>query len=275
MKIGVFDSGFGGLTVLRALLNRIPQADYLYLGDTARLPYGSKSQATIARYAVSSSRFLINQGAEFLVIACNTASALALHEIEQAAQAHKVPVVGVIHPGASEAALVTATRDVLVIATSATVESHAYSAACKSNGLRAHEKACPLLVPLVEEGWTNHPVTTEIVHIYLSELLRESAEAGLNPDTLVLGCTHYPLLRSVLESEAGQLWSPNPPRIIDSAEATAGKVASQLGITAPGLPAPAAQTRFYATDSVNKFRTLGERFLGHPVSTVNLVDLGG
>ena len=163
MKIGVFDSGVGGLTVLRALLPRIANAEYLYLGDTARLPYGSKSQATIARYAVSSSQFLIDQGCEFLVIACNTASALALEEIRQTAEPHGIPVVGVIGPGAAAAAAATVTRDALVIATSATVQSHAYAIACQSLGLRSLEKACPLLVPLVEEGWIDHPITAEVV----------------------------------------------------------------------------------------------------------------
>src|ERR1039458_7661990 len=151
--IGVFDSGFGGLTVLRALVARLPQARYAFLGDTARLPYGSKSRRTIARYAAQSAQFLVNeQGAEFLVIACNTASALALDAIQDAVP---VPVLGVIEPGASAARAASRTGDVLVIATDATVQSHAYAAACGTRGLRALEKACPLLVPLVEEGWTD------------------------------------------------------------------------------------------------------------------------
>jgi hypothetical protein len=151
--IGVFDSGFGGLTVLRALMRRLPHARFAFLGDTARLPYGSKSRRTIARYAAQSARFLVReQGAEFLVIACNTASALALDAIQEAVPA--VPVLGVIEPGASAAGAVSQTRDVLVIATDATVQSHAYAVACRALGLRALEKACPLLVPLVEEGWT-------------------------------------------------------------------------------------------------------------------------
>ena len=156
VRIGVFDSGFGGLTVLRALLPRVPGARYIYLGDTARLPYGSKSQATIARYAVSSARFLLDQGAEFLVIACNTASALAIDDIRAAVP---VPVLGVIETGAEQARATSKSGDVLVIGTSATVESHAYARACRELGLRALEKACPLLVPLVEEGWIDHPVT--------------------------------------------------------------------------------------------------------------------
>jgi glutamate racemase len=279
MKIGVFDSGVGGLTVLRALLPRIPNAEYLYLGDTARLPYGSKSQATIARYAVSSFQFLIDQGCEFLVIACNTASALALEEIRQTAEPRGIPVVGVIGPGAAAAASATATHDALVIATSATVQSHAYAAACQALGLRSIEKACPLLVPLVEEGWINHPVTTEVVAIYLSELHQQAAEAGLQPDTIVLGCTHYPLLRGVIEAAVAKLWPGQPPRVIDSAEATASEVERQLAHFATAetaqpsdIPPPAS---FFATDSVAKFRQLGTRFLGQAIGEVKLVDLGG
>ena len=278
MKIGVFDSGVGGLTVLRALLARIANAEYLYLGDTARLPYGSKSQTTIARYAVSSSQFLIDQGCEFLVIACNTASALALDEIRHTAEPHHVPVVGVIAPGAAAASEGSSTRDTLVIATSATVQSHAYASACKLQGLRSLEKACPLLVPLVEEGWIDHPVTAEVVRIYLSELHAQATDAGLCPDTIILGCTHYPLLRKVIEAAVGELWPDQPPRVIDSAEATASEVEGQLGHSR-GLENPNASitppARFYATDSVTKFQQLGTRFLGQPIPEVALVDLGG
>jgi glutamate racemase len=264
MNIGVFDSGFGGLTVLRALLDHLPGADYVYLGDTARLPYGAKSRATVARYAVSSARFLVDQGAEYLVIACNTASALALDAIRDAVS---VPVLGVIETGASAARSYTTTGDVLVIATAATVESHAYSAACREYGLRAYEKACPLLVPLVEEGWIDHPVTQKVLEIYLSELLEGGQCAGLNPDTLVLGCTHYPLLRANIERNL-----PASIRIIDSADVTASQVKSALLIRAGANLHPC---RFYATDSVNKFRNLGTRFLGQPIDDVKLIDLGG
>lgn len=266
MNIGVFDSGFGGLTVFRALLERIPNANYVYLGDTARLPYGAKSQATVARYAVSSARFLVEQGAEYLVIACNTASALALEAIRDSVP---VPVLGVIETGANAARGSTKTGDVLVIATAATVESHAYAAACRERRLRAYEKACPLLVPLVEEGWVDHPVTEDVLQIYLTELLEESHQAGLNPDTLVLGCTHYPLLRTNIENKL-----PLSIRVIDSAEATALQVADALGerdVRAEQSP----HHRFYATDSVQKFRRLGTRFLGQPIDSVELVDLGG
>jgi glutamate racemase len=278
--IGVFDSGFGGLTVLKALIARAPQARYAFIGDTARLPYGSKSRRTIARYAAESAQFLVReQGAEFLVIACNTASALALDAIQAAVP---VPVLGVIEPGAANARASSRTGDVLVIATDATVHSHAYAAACSALGLRALEKSCPLLVPLVEEGWTNHPVTEQVIGVYLDELLSEAAAQGLKPDTLVLGCTHYPLLRPLIERAV-----PASMKVIDSAESAAdaavllinGKDETVSGSTALSGGAsrvlPTAQVRCFATDSVEKFERLGSRFLGRPVGNVELVDLGG
>jgi glutamate racemase len=274
--IGVFDSGFGGLTVLRALVARLPLARFAFIGDTARLPYGSKSRRTIARYAAQSAQFLVKeQGAEFLVIACNTASALALDAIQDAVP---VPVLGVIEPGAAAAIQASRTGDVLVIATDATVQSHAYATACRTQGLRALEKACPLLVPLVEEGWTDHPVTAEVIRIYLDELNAEAAAQGMNPDTLVLGCTHYPLLRGLIEKAV-----PGGMRVIDSAEAAAeaavrlfnGRAAPFIGEQEAGKPSPAAQLRCFATDSVEKFERLGSRFLDRPTGKVELVDLGG
>jgi glutamate racemase len=269
LKIGVFDSGFGGLTVLRALLPLLPGAEFLYLGDTARLPYGSKSRATIVRYALSSTRFLLDQGADFLVIACNTATALALKEIKASTE---VPVLGVIETGANEAANSSKTREILVIGTDATIASHAYAAACRERGLRALEKACPLLVPLVEEGWVDHPVTAEVIRIYLTELLEQAQEEALDPDTLVLGCTHYPLLRPMMEAAVAPAI-----KVIDSAEATASQAARLLaghrGLY--GESVGARRCRFFATDSVAKFRRLGARFLGSAIDEVELVDLGG
>jgi glutamate racemase len=284
--IGVFDSGFGGLTVLRALIERLPGARFAFLGDTARLPYGSKSRRTIARYAAQSAQFLVReQGAEFLVIACNTASALALDAIQEAVT---IPVLGVIEPGAAAARAASRTGDVLVIATEATVHSRAYTAACQALGLRVIEKACPLLVPLVEEGWTDHPVTAEVIDIYLNELRAEAAAHSMVPDTLVLGCTHYPLLRSLFEGAV----RPGA-RVIDSAE-SAAQAAAELFNHPSGCPippeaaavdsgtvgevagtAPQTEIRCFATDSVEKFERLGSRFLGRPVGHVELVDLGG
>ena len=258
--IGVFDSGVGGLTVLRALRERLPGARYLYVGDTARLPYGSKSQATVARYAVESARFLLAAGAQSLVIACNTASALALPQLRAAAA--PIPVLGVIEAGAEAARTATRTGDVVVLATSATVSSHAYAEACAARGLRALEKACPLLVPLVEEGWVEHPVTREVLRIYLREAQTGAAEAGMRPDALLLGCTHYPLLRAELASLA-------PPgfAVIDSAEVTAEEIASAAQ--------PPPPVRFFATDGAERFCALGSRFLREPIGEVTLIDLGG
>lgn len=276
LTIGVFDSGFGGLTVLRALLARIPGAHYLYLGDTARLPYGSKSPETVARYAVSATRFLLEQGADLLVIACNTATALALPEIRSASA--PVPVFGVVEPGAHAAAAATATSgqpgSVLVLATAATVQSHAYLHALHVRGLAATEQACPLLVPLAEEGWltsANHTdpareaVTLEVLRIYLSEALAAAPET----ETLLLGCTHYPLLRPEIAQTLSAL--NRPLQIIDSAEATADAVAAHLQPTATGAR---SNCTFYATDSVEKFQRLGPYFLGQPIPEVHLIHLG-
>ncbi len=268
--IGVFDSGFGGLTVLRALIEKLPRARFAFMGDTARLPYGSKSRRTVARYAAQSAQFLVReQGAEYLVIACNTASALALDAIQEAVP---VPVLGVIEPGATAARHASKTSDVLVMATDATVQSQAYTAACRAQGLRALEKACPLLVPLVEEGWTDHPVTEEVIDIYLNELRAEAWARGLTPDTLVLGCTHYPLLRPLIERAV----RPGV-KVIDSAEETAEVAAQIFNGRAAGPVSAGEQTeiRCFATDSVEKFERLGSRFLGRPVGKVELLDLGG
>jgi glutamate racemase len=269
--IGVFDSGVGGLTVLRALIERVPEADYLYFGDTARLPYGSKSAATVAHYAVGAVRYLQDLGAELMVIACNTATALALPEIRAAAD---VEVVGVVEPGAQAAADATRNQKVVVLGTDATVSSHAYGRALEARGVAVHEKACPLFVPLVEEGWVEHPVTEQVAKIYLSEAFAEDAH---DADVLVLGCTHYPLIKPLLRRAA-----PEHVAIVDSAESTAQEVARRVerllkaesertsAINATGtLP----RLKFFATDSAEKFRTMGTRFLGLPVEDVVHVDL--
>ena len=264
MKIGVFDSGVGGLTVLRELLSAIPRADYLYLGDTARLPYGSKSATTIARYAVSSAHFLVEQGAEYLVIACNTASALAMDEI---CAAVSTKVLGVIEPGASAASQITRSKNVSVIGTAATVSSHAYRKALERLGVTATEKACPLFVPLVEEGWTDHPVTEQVAHIYLDELVRDQRTDGNEQaDVLVLGCTHYPLLKPLLKRVLSSRM-----QLVDSAQATAHAAAQHLEVN--GNTRGEGRVRFFATDSIEKFRTLGSRFLGRAIDKVELITL--
>lgn len=266
--IGVFDSGFGGLTVLKALLEVIPEAEYAYFGDTARLPYGSKSVETVAKYAVEAAHFLESHGAQMLVIACNTATALALDRIIAAA---RVPVIGVVEPGAETAASSTRNRKVVVIGTDATVSSHAYKKALEARRLAAREKACPLLVPLVEEGWVEHPVTEQVAHIYLAEAFSEGFHEA---DTLVLGCTHYPLLKPLLKRV-----TPQHVTIVDSAESTAQAVATRLTELVPAPVRDGEERRstprlkFFATDSTEKFKRLGERFLGHPIEGVEHVDL--
>jgi len=266
--IGVFDSGFGGLTVLKALLELVPDADYAYFGDTARLPYGSKSVETVARYAVEAARFLESHGAQMLVIACNTATALALDRITAAS---RVPVLGVVEPGAETAASATRNRKIVVIGTEATVSSHAYHKALEKRGLDAREKACPLLVPLVEEGWVEHPVTEQVAGIYLKEAF---ADGFHDADTMVLACTHYPLLKPLLHRVA-----PGHVTIVDSAASTAHAVASHFrellpaAETAPEERRSAPRMKFFATDSTEKFRRLGQRFLGFPIDKVEHVDL--
>lgn len=259
-RIGVFDSGFGGLTVLRELKTYLPEADYLYFGDTAHLPYGAKSVRTVAKYAIASARFLESRGIELLVVACNTATALALDEIKSAV---RIPVIGVVEPGAERAASKSKARRAAVIATEATVSSHAYSRALEKLGLEVTEKACPLFVPLVEEGWVEHPVTENVAHIYMDEIFGNGAT---HPDVLLLGCTHYPLIRPLLRRVV-----PREIEIVDSAESTAAKVVAQLGgPSGAGLP---GQLHCYATDSTDKFRRLGEKFLGCPINHVELVDI--
>ncbi len=262
--IGVFDSGFGGLTVLRELLPLVPGAHYIYLGDTARLPYGAKSQATIARYAVESARFLESRGADHLVIACNTASALAMREIQESV---KISVTGVIEPVVCAAQQRHPGADVLVLATSATVQSQAYRLHCAAHGLHATEKACPLLVPLVEEGWVDHSVTREVLHIYLQEAL-----AVCSPAAVLLGCTHYPLIAAGVEVALRELGSQ--AEVIDSANATALAIEHTLRKGGPGSTG-ASSFQCFVTDSVEKFERLGTRFLGQTVEGVQLVDLGG
>jgi glutamate racemase len=258
--IGVFDSGFGGLTVLRELRAAMPAANYLYFGDTAHLPYGAKSVRTVAKYAIASAHFLESRGIEILVVACNTATALALDEIRAAV---KVPVIGVIEPGARKAAEISKSRKAAVIATEATVSSHAYQRELEKLGLTAAEKACPLFVPLVEEGWVEHPVTEQVAHIYIDEIFNDGARGA---DVLVLGCTHYPLIRPLLRRVV-----PAHVEIVDSAASTAAAVVAQLGAQR-GQGSP-GQLTFFSTDSVEKFRRLGSKFLGCPIENAELVDI--
>ena len=255
--IGVFDSGVGGLTVVSALRRRLPGESILYLGDTARLPYGSKSPETVIRYTRRNIEFLTERGVKAVVIACNTASALALPHLEP-----HVPTWGVIEPGARKAAAVSRGR-VGVIATEATVRSDAYPKALRAlrPDLEIFSQACPLFVPLVEEGWHDDPVTAEVAERYLRPLL------DLRVDTLVLGCTHYPLLKPVLHRVAGP-----EVTLVDSAEVVAEMVAE--GIDARGLTATHAPVHhFCVTDAGASFRKLAGRILGEPEVSLEWVEV--
>jgi len=245
----VFDSGVGGLTVVSALRRRLPRESILYLGDTARLPYGSKSPATVTRYTENNIAFLLGRGVKAVVVACNTASALALPNLHP-----EVPTWGVIEPGARKAAAVSRGR-VGVIATEATVRSDAYPRALRAlrPELEIRSQACPLFVPLVEEGWHDDPITEEVARRYLHPLL----DAGI--DTLVLGCTHYPLLAPVLARVAGP-----EVTLVDSAEAVAEVVAADLaglGLEAGEHP-PA--NHFCVTDNGESFHRLAGLILQDP-----------
>lgn len=269
--IGVFDSGFGGLTVLKVLLEVIPEARYLYFGDTARLPYGSKSVETVARYACDAAKFLEQQGADLLIIACNTATALALPQIRSAAS---VRVVGVIEPGSQATAATSRTGKAVVIGTDATVASHAYQKALMAVRIEAREKACPLLVPLVEEGWVEHPVTEHIAKIYLAEAFNDGFNSA---DVLLLGCTHYPLLKPLLRRVV-----PDNVTLVDSAESTAFAVKALLpsinthrrdNTAITTVNSDGGNLQFFVTDSVEKFRRLGTLFLGQPIENIVHIDL--
>ena len=276
--IGVFDSGFGGLTVLKALLEVIPDANYLYFGDTARLPYGSKSAETVARYACEAARFLEQEGAQMLVVACNTATALALDQIKKATP---VRVLGVIEPGAQRARAASRNRKVVVIGTEATISSHAYQRALSALSVGSREKACPLLVPLVEEGWIDSPVTEQVARIYLDEAFSGEFRSA---DVLLLGCTHYPLLKPVLGRVV-----PKHVTLVDSAESMALAVCNLLTSATtdvdPEQLAAESQSRisrvnpsrvdarFFVTDSIEKFRRLGTAFLGQEIREITHVDL--
>ena len=262
LRIGVFDSGVGGLTVLRAIADKVRDADYLYFGDTARLPYGTKSRETVAKYAIQAAKYLEQQGLDLLVIGCNTASALALYDIKSAVS---IPVTGVIEPGAEAAAAASKSREALVFATEATVSSHAYQRALARRGFVTHEKACSLLVPLIEEGWIDNPVTEQVARVYTIEALRL---ASINTDVMVLGCTHYPLIKNLLRRVV-----PQKIQIVDSAESTALAVVRDIGSRA-GSPTAQPSFRFFLTDSSERFKRIAPLFLGFEAQDVQWVDLG-
>jgi len=264
--IGVFDSGVGGLTVVRELRRELPTEHIVYLGDTARVPYGSKSAQTVLRYSLQNAQFLIRQGIKQLVIACNTASAAALPALEREV---RVPVLGAVLPGAAEAARVSERGRIGVIGTLGTVRSLSYKKAIESlrPEVKVASEACPLFVPLAEEGWTEGSVPREVARHYLSELFRKLPEL----DTLVLGCTHYPLLRHVIE-EVAFLLAGRKIRLVDPARAMARAARSALAERGALRVGGRGMLRCYFTD-VSRIDEIGPRFLGEPLGHVEEVDL--
>jgi len=253
--IGIFDSGVGGLTVLHALLAALPGEDLVYLGDTGRTPYGSKSAETITRYSLENVEFLVEKGVKLLVVACNAASSTALDALRAR---HTLPIVGVIEPGARAAVARTRNRRVGVIGTEATIASGAYTRALRAlePGLELYTRPCPLLVPLAEEGWTEGPIARGVLDTYLASLRR----SGI--DTLILGCTHYPLLKPLIADVMGAQVT-----LVDSAEETAREVATLLaarGLTRQDGP---GTTSFFVTDAPERFVRVGQRFLGARVES--------
>lgn len=269
LPIGVFDSGVGGLTVLRALRRRLPQESTIYLGDTARVPYGTKSVESVVRYAMQAADHLVARGIKLLVIACNTASAVSLEPVR--ARFHPLPVIGVVEPGAAAAVAASRRQQHLVLATESTVRRHAYARAIHAlaPGARVEEVACSLLVSLAEEGWTDGPIAESIARTYLGPVLERPAEE--QPDTVVLGCTHFPLLEGAIRAAIGA-----GPAIVDSASTTADAVAHYLDASHLRRTSSAPATRtLLATDGADRFARVGGRFLGETLAAgdVEIVDL--
>lgn len=258
--IGIFDSGVGGLTVLREVTRLLPQEELFYVGDTARVPYGTKSPETVRRYAVESAGFLVQRGVKMLVVACNTASAVA---VETLASQFQIPVIGVIEPGSQRAAALTRNHKVGVIGTEGTVKSGAYARAIKAHDptIEVVSVACPLFVPLAEEGWHDHQVADIAAGEYLAPLLA----AGV--DTLVLGCTHYPLLKKTLHRIMG-----DAIHLVDSAEETAKVVVETLQTVGPNIHGMGS-VHFFVTDVPERFKRVGSAFLGQNLQSVEQVIL--
>ena len=263
LPIGIFDSGVGGLTVVRQIHRMLPREDLVYLGDTARVPYGSKSPATVIRFACEDTQFLMQQNVKAVVVACNTVSAWALPTLERTFQ---VPIFGVIAPGAARAAAKTRNRRIGVIGTSTTIRSNAYARAIVSQCAEAEvfATACPLLVPLVEEGWTKHPVTLSVLREYLQPMLRKKI------DTLVLGCTHYPLLKAAIRDVTG-----GKVALVDSAESCARFVKDQLDRLncLNGSRRRQGVIQPFVTDETDRFGDWAKRFLGFPAEPPWKVEL--
>jgi glutamate racemase len=253
--IGVFDSGIGGLTVLHKIIELLPRENTLYLGDTARAPYGTKSVETVLRYSVENGEFLIEKDVKLLVVACNTSTAIALPGLRER---FAIPVIGVIEPGVRRAVKSTKNKKVGVIGTDATIQSGAYTRALKAAdpAIEVYSRACPLFVPLVEEGWTDNAVVDLTVKNYLGSL----KQSGI--DTLILGCTHYPLLKKALRGFMGKTM-----RLVDSAEEIAIEVAGLLKRQSLARKQGKGVHGFFVTDAPERFIKVGRRFLGEKVES--------
>lgn len=261
--IGIFDSGIGGLTVARAIYERLPHESTIYFGDTARVPYGPKSPETVTRYSLEILHWLLAQGVKAVVVACNTSTAHALRALQEATP---VPVLGVIKPGARAAIAAGGGGPVGVIGTAGTIASGAYQRAINAlaPGLPVIQRACPLFVPLVEEGWFDHPATALVAADYLQELRQACVRS------LVLGCTHYPLLKPLLQRVMGP-----EVRLIDSGQATALALATILEDKSLGAAGDAeARHRFVVSDDEARFRQVGSRFIGERLGKAEVVPLG-
>ena len=259
--IGIFDSGIGGLTVLKEVRSILPAEDIIYLGDTARVPYGVRSPETVERYSFECTDFLLKKNIKLLVVACNTVSAISLKAIQKKLS---IPVIGVIEPGARAAVRSTKNRIIGIIGTQATVRSGAYIEAIKAldGGIEVHALACPLFVPLVEEGWTDGIIAGLIAEKYLINLKDKQA------DTVVLGCTHYPLLKHVIQEVMG------PVKLIDSAVETALAVRDMLHETDMTRTEDAASDiEFFVTDSPDRFIGVGESFLQSRIENIKKIKL--
>lgn len=262
--IGIFDSGIGGLTVLQEIKTALPRENTIYLGDTARVPYGIRSAETVTRYSFENTRFLLSQEIKMLVIACNTASAISLAAVQKE---FPLPVIGVLEPGARAAAAATRSRRVGVIGTEATIASGAYERVIRQidPAVKVFSRACPLFVPLVEEGWLDNDVSELAARRYLDSLMEE------NVDTLVLGCTHYPLLKPVLGRIVG-----GGVTLIDSATETAREVAAVLGkLNWHRSDAGPVERRHFVTDTPARFERIGQLFLDEAQLTAEQVKVWG
>jgi len=258
--IGVFDSGIGGLTVLKEIIRMLPRENTIYLGDTARVPYGTRSPETVIRYSFENTKFLSTKEIKLLVIACNTASSISLDAIKKSVS---IPVIGVIEPGAKAAVKATRNKRVGIIGTDATIMSNAYTNVIKAldERIEIYGIPCPLFVPLVEEGWTEGNIATLVAKEYLKGI----KEKGI--DTLVLGCTHYPLLKKVISEVMGR-----GIRLIDSAVEISDEITKTLeALKIIRKEGNRPVRKFYVTDAPQKFLKLGERFLGKKINHIEKV----